>query len=302
MTLDCTVNTIMYWVRYLYWKQIVCSYLYLFWIGFIIFDKDECLLTTVEEHCGTVSLSLGRFNRHLLAALKYDVDEIDIDINTCIARDIVIYTGYSTALIINIDIDITKEATKQWQYQYQCNIVRLAFTRKEDDCCVRSSDSLEGWLLCWTIRLLAAHGASSHCVSPQTRRLIAVFLLEFIRRLIVVLVDTFVGTACRHIVSPQTRRMNFAFSPRIHLKTDCCVLNVDRSLARAHLPTIYIPTPLQYVVPLLVLSNDRPPPLGHVVRCHKLKHEVCGIGSLSWWAQGGMWNLPKQIATGEQIG
>ena len=27
------------------------------------------------------------------------------------------------------------------------------------------------------------------------------------------------------------------------------------------LPTIYIPTPLQYVVPLLVLSNDRPPPL-----------------------------------------
>ena len=53
----------------------------------------------------------------------YDVDEIDIDINTRIARDLVIYTCYSTALIIsidicsNVDIDITKEATKQCRYQ-----------------------------------------------------------------------------------------------------------------------------------------------------------------------------------------
>ena len=53
----------------------------------------------------------------------YDVDEIDIDINTRIACDLVIHSGYSTALIIsidicsNIDIDITKEATKQYRYQ-----------------------------------------------------------------------------------------------------------------------------------------------------------------------------------------
>ena len=53
----------------------------------------------------------------------YDVDEIDIDINTRIARDLVIHSVYSTALIIsidicsNIEIDITKEATKQYRYQ-----------------------------------------------------------------------------------------------------------------------------------------------------------------------------------------
>ena len=110
----------------------------------------------------------------------YDVDKIYIDINTRIARDLIIYTGYITALIIsidicrNIDIDITKEATKQYRYQKVLIPVSLTISISMQYC------------------VLSIH---------TKRRLLLCSLLGLIGRLIVVLDDTFVGTTCCLIAS-----------------------------------------------------------------------------------------------------